>query len=103
MPQHAMCMRMAMRHLRVPLKPMLMLMMLIQHMPMPMLRCLMQMLMGMPLRQVQPHAHGHQRRGNPEGRGHRFAKYQQRHCSTEKGKRGRIYVFYGPHSVVFYR
>ena len=54
MPHHSMCMLMAMRHLRVPLKPMLMLMMLIMHMPVPMLRCLMHMLMGMPLRQVQP-------------------------------------------------
>lgn len=87
---HRMHMHMAMRLRRIPLKPMLMLMMLIMHMPMPMFRCLMHMLMGMSLRQVQPHAYGHQRRGNPERYGHRLAKYQQRHCGTEEGCRGEI-------------
>ena len=61
MPHHTVNMHMTVRLRRVPLKPVLMLMMFIMHMPMPMFRRFMQMLMGMPLRQVQPHAHGHQR------------------------------------------
>ena len=61
MPHHTMNMHMTMGHLRIPLKTMLMLMMFIMHMPMPVFRGLMQVLMGVPLSQVQPHAHSHQR------------------------------------------
>ena len=87
---HLVNMHMTVRLRRIPLKPMLMLMMPIMYMPMPMFRGFMHMLMGMPLRQVQPHAYGHQCRGNPERHAHRLAKYQQRHCGTEERCGGEI-------------
>ena len=60
-PQRTVHMHMAMGLRRIPRKPVLMLMMFIMHMPMPVFRGLMQVLMGVPLSQVQPHAHSHQR------------------------------------------
>lgn len=57
MPRHPVYMDMAMRHLRIPFKPMLMPVMFIMHMHMhmPMSRRLMHMFVGVSLRQVQPH------------------------------------------------
>src|SRR5476649_1817526 len=74
---HAVNMHVTMWLRRVPLEPMLMLMMLIMHVPMPVFRRVMQMFMRMPLCQVQPHAHGHQRRRNPERHRHRLPECQQ--------------------------
>ena len=69
-PQRTVHMHMAVGLSRIPLKPMLMLVMFIMHMPMSVLHGLMLMIMGMPFRQVQPHTHGHQRRCNPESQCH---------------------------------
>ena len=61
MPHHPVYMDMAMRHLRIPFKPMLMPVIFIMHMhmhmhmPMPMSHRLMHMFVGVSLRQVQPH------------------------------------------------
>lgn len=90
MPHHTVNMHMAMRLRRVPLKPVLMLMMFIMHVPMPMFRRFVQMLMGMPLRQVQPHAHGHQRGCNPERHRYRFPKHQQGNSRAEERRRREV-------------
>lgn len=60
-PQRTVHMHMAVGFRRIPLKPVLMLVVFIMYMPMPVFRRVMLMIMGMPFRQVQPNAHGHQR------------------------------------------
>lgn len=83
-------MHMTMRLRRIPFKVMLMLMVFIMHMSVPVLRRLMQMFMGMPLRQVQPNPHGHQRRRNPERDGHRLPERQQGYYGAQERRRGEV-------------
>ena len=81
-------MHMSVRHCRVTLKRVFMLMMFIVDMPMPVFRRLMLMCMGVALGQVQPHPGGHQRGCNPERAVHRLAQYQQGQRGAEE-RRGR--------------
>lgn len=84
----AMGMHVTVRHRRVPLERVFMLMVFIVDMPMPVFRRLMLMCMGVALGQVQPHPGGHQRGCNPERAVHRLAQYQQGQRGAEE-RRGR--------------